>query len=123
MEFVTVGKVSDFADKAIKMFKIDGREIAVVQVDGRFFAFSNYCSHAWAPLNYGWIEGREVVCASHGARFDLESGESPGGRGYYPIPVYRSRVEGEDVQVERPAPPEDGGRPEHLRFVSVRDNP
>lgn len=117
MEFVTVGKVSEFADRDIRMFKIDGREVAVVRVDGSFYAFSNYCSHAWAPLHFGWIAGREVVCASHGASFDVETGQS---RGYYPIPVYKTRVEGEDVQVERPPAPE-GGRPEHLRFVSVRD--
>jgi nitrite reductase/ring-hydroxylating ferredoxin subunit len=121
VEFVTVGKVADFQEKVLRMFKVDGREVAVVRVDGRFHAFSNYCSHAWAPLHFGWIAGCEVVCASHGAHFNIETGESPGSMGYPAIPVYATRVEGEDVQVERPAPP-DGGRPEHLRFVSVRDD-
>lgn len=65
--------------------RIEGREesVLVVQRDGQLGAFLNICPHAgrrldWAPGKFLLEDGR-LVCAAHGASFELPSGECVGG--------------------------------------------
>jgi nitrite reductase/ring-hydroxylating ferredoxin subunit len=65
--------------------RIDGREesLLLVQRDGRVAAFLNICPHAgrrldWAPGKF-LLENGRLVCAAHGASFDLPGGECVGG--------------------------------------------
>lgn len=52
----------------------DGREIAIFNVDGHFFALDNACPHMGGPLGEGCLEGHRVVCPWHGWEFDVRSG-------------------------------------------------
>lgn len=49
--------------------------IAVFHDDGAYYALDDTCSHGQASLSEGWIEGGEVECPLHSARFCLKSGE------------------------------------------------
>ena len=42
--------------------------------DREIYALENCCSHDDAPLEDGELDGREIVCPRHGARFDAASG-------------------------------------------------
>jgi nitrite reductase/ring-hydroxylating ferredoxin subunit len=56
----------------------------VVNFDGRYHAYVNRCSHAGTPLDW-WPnefftdDGRLLVCATHGAIFEPDSGRCAGG--------------------------------------------
>jgi 3-phenylpropionate/trans-cinnamate dioxygenase ferredoxin subunit len=52
-----------------------GDAIAVFHDGGAYFALDDTCSHGRASLSEGWIEGGEVECPLHSARFCLKSGE------------------------------------------------
>ncbi|MER5357577.1 bifunctional 3-phenylpropionate/cinnamic acid dioxygenase ferredoxin subunit [Streptomyces sp. NPDC002785] len=49
--------------------------ISVFHDSGKYYALDDTCSHGQASLADGWIEGGEVECPLHSARFCLRSGE------------------------------------------------
>ncbi|MGK7933369.1 MAG: Rieske 2Fe-2S domain-containing protein, partial [Microcystaceae cyanobacterium] len=42
--------------------------------DGEVFAMRDICPHRGIPLQYGWIEGKDVCCCYHGWKFSSEDG-------------------------------------------------
>ena len=53
---------------------IQGREFALYNLDGEFFAIDNECPHCGGPLGAGVLENGEVFCPLHGWAFDLKTG-------------------------------------------------
>ncbi len=58
-----------------KIVRIQGREIAVFNAGGTFFAVKNSCPHEAASLERGRLEGSVLTCPGHGWRFDLRTGD------------------------------------------------
>jgi len=54
---------------------VDGRILAVYNVDGQFHALDGICPHAGGPLGKGTLQGRTVTCPWHGWQFDVETGQ------------------------------------------------
>ncbi|MCW2744540.1 MAG: Rieske (2Fe-2S) iron-sulfur domain protein [Mycobacterium sp.] len=52
-----------------------GAPIAVYNVDGRYHATADTCTHALASLVEGDLEGDEVSCPVHWARFNVRTGQ------------------------------------------------
>jgi len=53
----------------------NGLELALYNVDGEFYATSNFCPHRGAPLSEGRLCGHTIECALHGWQFDVRTGE------------------------------------------------
>ena len=68
--------------------EIAGREILVCRVDEHYFALANRCTHSAWPLTAEPIEGMEIVCSLHGARFDLRDGCPTAGPASKPLATY-----------------------------------
>jgi 3-phenylpropionate/trans-cinnamate dioxygenase ferredoxin subunit len=66
---------------------------------GKIVAFGDVCTHDDGPLAEGNIDGNDVVCPRHGARFNLFTGK-PTLPAPYPIPIYETRIEGDEVLVK-----------------------
>lgn len=77
-EYVEVGKVSDIGDKKIKHVEINGKEIAIANIDGKFHAFSDRCGHMNARLSRGNIDKNIVTCPFHAAKYDITTGKKVG---------------------------------------------
>lgn len=71
---VRVAAVGDMADGQARHLKIGKRDIALVCVDGEYFALSNLCRHAFAPLAEGYVDGHHLICPWHGWRYDVRDG-------------------------------------------------
>jgi len=71
---VPVARVTDMRDGEARHVTIGKRDIALFRVDGAFFALSNVCRHAFAPLSEGWMDGYTVMCPWHGWRYDVRDG-------------------------------------------------
>ena len=80
--------------------KIDSRELALYLVDGVIFATENICSHAFAKLSDGYVEGFQVFCPLHGGSFDVRTGEAMSAPCVEPIAVFACRVQGDAVFVK-----------------------
>lgn len=71
---VRVAAVDDMADGQARYVKVGKRDIGLFRVAGRFFALSNLCRHAFAPLSDGFLDGYIVMCPWHGWRYDVRDG-------------------------------------------------
>ena len=74
--------------------------IVVINVDGEFYAVEDVCTHDGGPLGEGKLEGCQLVCPRHGARFDVRTGAALTMPAFEPAPTYEVRVEGDDVLME-----------------------
>ena len=71
--------------------EIDGLPIVVFNVAGSYYAIGDVCSHDNGPLGDGEVDGLEVICPRHGARFDLRTGEVRSLPAIVDIPAYPVR--------------------------------
>jgi 3-phenylpropionate/trans-cinnamate dioxygenase ferredoxin subunit len=69
------------------------RTIAVVRSSGAYYAIEDICTHDGAPLTGGEIEGDEIICPRHGARFCLRTGEALTPPAYEPVRVFATKIE------------------------------
>jgi 3-phenylpropionate/trans-cinnamate dioxygenase ferredoxin subunit len=98
--FVKVASTSELAPGQARLVNIKGKEIALFNIEGNFFALENACTHEEGPLAEGDIEGHEVTCPWHGARFDIRTGEVLCAPAYEDAARYNVRVIGTDIEVE-----------------------
>jgi len=79
---------------------LEGRSVALFNVDGTFYAIDDTCTHAGGPLSEGELDGTVVTCPFHGACFDVATGEVLGPPAPEGVGRYDVRVEGDDVKIE-----------------------
>ena len=79
-----------------------GLDIAVVRLDERFYAFSNFCTHEAVTFTagYGVVREGAVLCMMHSSWFDIETGDVLSGPAQDPLTMFPVRVEGDDVFVQ-----------------------
>ena len=99
-EFVKVASMDEIAPGHARLVNIKGKEIALFNIEGTFFALENACTHEEGPLAEGEIEGHEVTCPWHGARFDVRTGQVLCAPAYEDAARYNVRVTGTDIEVE-----------------------
>jgi nitrite reductase/ring-hydroxylating ferredoxin subunit len=91
--FISVGRVEDIPNGRCASFQLlEGNELAIYNVDGEFYATSNFCPHRGAPLSEGILCGSVIECGLHGWQFDVRTGEGL----TVPEPVESYRVVIED---------------------------
>lgn len=74
-EFVEVGKVNEIPDGKMKHVEVDGKELLIANVGGKFYAISDRCGHMNALLSMGNLTGTTVTCPFHGSKFDVVTGK------------------------------------------------
>jgi nitrite reductase/ring-hydroxylating ferredoxin subunit len=100
-KFVKLAVLEELPVGAAKEVEVEGRVIALFNVDGQISAIDGICPHQGGPLADGPLEGTTVVCPWHGWQFDVRTGKSPLGPKIKQT-VYEVKVEGQDVLVEVP---------------------
>ena len=98
--WIEVPGAKDLREGFVGTFVVDGFPLALARVEGRVFAVEDRCSHDDGPLGEGRMEGCEVVCPRHGARFDVRDGRAtrmPAVQGIHSVPV---KEEGGKVYVD-----------------------
>jgi 3-phenylpropionate/trans-cinnamate dioxygenase ferredoxin subunit len=83
----------------VKSCEVDGKRIALCHVDGSFYAIDDVCTHDGGPLDQGQLEGDQIECPRHGARFDVKTGRALTLPAVRPVNSYPVQVEGDDVKV------------------------
>jgi len=99
MPWKKVCRADEIADGSALQIKGD-RPIAVFHVGDEFFATDDTCTHAKFSLSEGYIEGDEVVCALHEARFCLRTGRVLTPPATVALRTYPVRIEGGEVFIE-----------------------
>ena len=99
-EFVKIAEVNELASGERKVVEIDGIFVAVFNVGGKFYAIEDVCTHDDGPLAEGDLDGYEIECPRHGARFDIRTGEVLSFPAITPVPFFETKINGEDVLVD-----------------------
>ncbi len=82
------------------MIEVEGKELALFNLGGEFYAIDNTCTHAGGPLSEGLIENDEVECPWHGATFNIKTGKVLCPPAAAHVSSYNVRVMNEDVEIE-----------------------
>ena len=72
--------------------EIDDEDIVLVNLDGDLYACANICTHDYAVLHEGELEGEELICPLHLARFDVRTGEALCAPAYEALKTYPVRL-------------------------------
>ena len=78
--------------------ELHGRDLALSNVDGSIHCIDNVCTHAYALLSDGWLEGTVLECPLHGGQFDVVTGKALCAPVIEDLVVYRTRTT--DGQIE-----------------------
>ena len=101
--WVRVASVKQVAKGEMLAAEASGKKIAVFHLDdGSWHAIENMCSHAYALLTDGWLEGDQIECPLHAGRFDVRTGKGLCAPIEADVASFPVRVEGADVFVAVP---------------------
>lgn len=98
-EFFKVAKVNEIPPGGKKLVDVDGMPVALFNVNGQFYAIEDVCTHDGGPLAEGELDGDEIECPRHGARFSVRTGAALCMPAVEPVETYETKVEGDDVLV------------------------
>jgi 3-phenylpropionate/trans-cinnamate dioxygenase ferredoxin subunit len=92
MSWIDAGPL-DLDDGETRSLAVGRRMVAVARSGDEYFAIEDVCTHDGAELTGGEIEGAEIVCPRHGARFCLRTGEALTPPAYEPVRVFATRID------------------------------
>ncbi len=84
------------------LVEVDGLPIAIFNVDDKYYAIGDVCTHDDGPLGDGELDGYSIICPRHGARFDIRSGKALTLPAVQDTPWYPVRVEDGWIEVGLP---------------------
>jgi len=96
-EFVRVADTADVKPGHGIVAEVNGKALAVFNVDGQFHIIDNTCVHRGGPLGEGELEVNVVTCPWHGWQYDVTTGacvNNPAAK----VEVYQVKIEGSDVK-------------------------
>src|SRR5207244_13425986 len=98
-EYVKVAQASELEPNHGKLVEVQGKKIALFNLDGKFHAIDNTCTHRGGPLSEGELEGDEVTCPWHGARLKVRTGEVLSPPAPQRVRSYKVRVNGPAIEL------------------------
>ncbi len=98
-DFVTVATTDELATGERLVVEINRKWIAIFNIDGQYYAIEDMCTHDGGELADGELIGCEIVCSRHGARFDVRDGHVTRPPALIDVPVYETRVVGNEIQI------------------------
>jgi len=98
-DWIDVVAESALAEGEHVVADVDGTEVAVFKTAEGIYAVQDVCTHDGAEIASGCLEGSEIICPRHGARFCLKTGKVLRGPAYEDLPCFPVRVEEGVIQV------------------------
>jgi ferredoxin-NADP reductase/nitrite reductase/ring-hydroxylating ferredoxin subunit len=99
-DFVKVANAKDIQPSQMKEVEVNGENICVANVEGKFYAIGSICTHEGGPLADGTLEGYEVECPWHNSKFDVRTGEVISPPASEPEPAYEVKVDGDNILIK-----------------------
>jgi 3-phenylpropionate/trans-cinnamate dioxygenase ferredoxin subunit len=98
-DWIDVCEANALANKENITVDVDGTEVAIFKIDEAFYAIEDVCTHDGAEIASGELEGDEIICPRHGARFCVKTGEVKCAPAYENVDSFPVRVEEGRLQV------------------------
>jgi nitrite reductase/ring-hydroxylating ferredoxin subunit len=100
MAWVRAATAADVKERGVMGVTVAGEEIALYWVDDAVYATHDVCTHAYARLSEGFLDGECIECPIHQALFNVKTGEVVAAPAFTPVKTYPCRVERDDVLIE-----------------------
>lgn len=94
-------KTEDVQVSQMMAVEVNDEKICLANVNGKYYAIGNVCTHMGGPLAEGKLEEYIVQCPWHGSRFDIRSGKVVRPPAMKPEPTYEVKVESNDVLIKK----------------------
>jgi 3-phenylpropionate/trans-cinnamate dioxygenase ferredoxin subunit len=102
-DYVKVATLDEIPPGGSLLVEVDMVRVALFNLNSEVYAIEDVCTHDGGPLVEGRVvNGCEVQCPRHGARFDIRTGAALCFPAFEPTKTYGVRVEGQDVWIEQP---------------------
>lgn len=99
MGFIEVAKTDEIPTGNMKSITINNQNILITNINGKYYAIGNKCTHAKGNLSQGKLDGKIVTCPRHGSKFDVTTGIVVGGPAKQNEPAYEVKVEGNSIKI------------------------
>ncbi len=94
-----VAATSDVVEGEAKQVKIGKTLIALCRIKDEVYAINDICTHEWACMSDGFIEGEEIECPIHMARFNILTGKVLSDPATEDLQTYKVDIKGDDIYV------------------------
>ena len=98
--WIRVARLDELSPGQVRTLDAGDQPVAVCRaVDGQIYAVEDVCTHDDGPLGEGELDGFEIECPRHGARFDIRTGKVLCMPAVVDIRTFPVRVEGDQILV------------------------
>jgi 3-phenylpropionate/trans-cinnamate dioxygenase ferredoxin component len=98
-EWINVIADHALSDNEHIVVDVDGTDVVVFKLADHWYALEDVCTHDGGDIASGQIEGDEIICPRHGARFCIKTGKVKSAPAYEDIECFPLRIEGGMVQI------------------------
>ncbi len=99
-DWVKVADLGECPPGSLLDLEAGEERIVLVNVDGDFYALQNRCSHQDLPLSDGELDGDQLECLYHGARFDVCTGKAMALPAIRPVATCTVELRGREIYVQ-----------------------
>jgi 3-phenylpropionate/trans-cinnamate dioxygenase ferredoxin component len=99
VDFIQIAPLADVPNGERLFVEIDEKKIVIFNIGGNIYAIGDVCSHDGGPLGDGEVEGMDVICPRHGARFDIKTGQALLLPAVEDIPAYPVRIKDGMIEI------------------------
>jgi len=98
--YVKIAETKAVSENRMQVFSVKGKEVLVVNVEGKFYAFENRCPHMGYPLFFGSLQGDTLTCGFHSAKFNVRTGKSLGPVTSEPLKTFPVKIQNSSIFIE-----------------------
>ena len=96
-DFVKVAETRDIQPSQMKEVEVNDEKLCLANLDGKYYAIGNVCTHLGGPLAQGKLEDYEVQCPWHGSRFDIRTSRVARPPAIRSEPTYEIKVQDDNI--------------------------
>jgi nitrite reductase/ring-hydroxylating ferredoxin subunit len=100
-QWYDVARKDDLSPGEVMYVEVGSDPVALINLEGEYYALSDICTHQEASLSDGEIVGDEIECPLHGGAFEIRTGLPANFPVVVPVETYDVRVDGDVVLVAR----------------------
>lgn len=102
VQFHAVATTSEVDEGEVQQVSVGRTDIALYKLDDDYYATDDICSHAYASLADGYVEGGQIECPLHGACFEIKTGKSVTPPANKDLATYQVKIDGDTILVGVP---------------------
>ena len=99
-DFIQVATVSEIPTDGKITVECDEQLVVLIHVDGQYHCIDDVCTHDGGPLGEGELDGCQIICPRHGARFDVRDGAALTMPATHATRSHEVRIEGQNILVK-----------------------